>query len=82
MTYPLIVDNCHFFNPPEATEFFIQVTLLGSDAQAKHTQHRGWVRRLLCQMSSRKLGAKETNVQWEHAKAAWGVAICVGKEGS
>jgi hypothetical protein len=38
---PLIIHDCDFFDTAEATELFVEVALLGANAEAKHTKHIG-----------------------------------------
>jgi hypothetical protein len=58
-TYPLIVYDGNFFNPPKPAKFFVQVTFLGADAQTKYTKYVGWVRRLLSLVSMRDFDLKK-----------------------
>ncbi len=37
-TDPLIIDDGHFFDATESAELFIEITLLGTNAETKHTQ--------------------------------------------
>lgn len=44
---PLVVNDGHFFNSAETTKLFVQVALLGANAEPEDTQHIGRIGRLL-----------------------------------
>ncbi len=47
-TYPLIVHDDNLLDTAEPAELVVQVTLSGTDTQAKDPQHGGGSGRLLC----------------------------------
>lgn len=46
VTHPLVINDGYFFDSAEATEFFVQVTLLSANAESEDPKHVRRIRRL------------------------------------